>query len=140
MLLKRVNSLLLVLAFWTSPLARASESKAASEPADGSKLSDALVLAVHLTRPEVIDTCLKEIKASKYEFVWTSIDTKENRDPINVTFKLKALLIDKRKQTAVDKVAIMTVGRDVEKLRAGSLVFNCRIDYEAPRPGAESKH
>jgi hypothetical protein len=56
---------------------------------------DPLVLAAHLTRPEVIDGCLKEIKESKYEFVRQAIETKEVRNPVNVTIKLNALLIEK---------------------------------------------
>ncbi len=96
--------------------------------------SDALALAMHLMRPEVIGTCLKEIKESKYDFVWTEVTSKEERKPtINVTYRLKATLVDSAKNSATDQIAILTVSRDLEKLKSGKLHFNCNISYEAKK-------
>jgi hypothetical protein len=108
----------------------AQPQQASSEAAQAANV---LVLAAHLMRPEVIGSCLKEIAASKYDFVWTSIASEETHNPINTTFKLKATLIDKTKQVPADQVAVPTVARDLARLQKGELYFRCKISYEAKK-------
>lgn len=110
-----------------APNSAPSKTGAPSSPAS----SDAVVLAAHLLRPEVIDSCINEIRSSAYEFVWISVDKEEWRDPINVQFTMKANLIDRATRQSADKIAVMTVARDVDALQKGDLVFRCKLVYQA---------
>jgi hypothetical protein len=108
-----------------------------------------LVLAAHLTRPEVIRKCLSEIEKSEYEFVWK--DLQERKDPgksLNITFKMTAMLLRKsdlsRKEPFYNissvGVVYLTFQRDLKRLQEnGELFFNCHIDYrlDASKAGAK---
>lgn len=99
-----------------------------------------LLLAVHLTRPEVIEKCLREIEKSDYEFVWKDIE--EKKDPTKASdsaYKLTANLLKKSDLTkkasdAKDLIvgeATLTMQRDLKKFREQKeLFFNCHIEYK----------
>lgn len=106
---------------------------AVAAPAENSFSS--LVLAAHLTRPEVVKKCLNEFEISEYEFVWKDIEKKE--DPgksLNLTFKLTAMLMRKSDlrnyQAPTVGEASMTIQRDMKRFKDGELFFNCHIEYK----------
>lgn len=124
-------------AFIPLPISQGLISFASAASAAGQ--STPLVLAVHLTRPEVIKTCLHEIEKSDYEFVWNDVEEKEDPgESISVTFKLTATLLRKSDLTKKDRTsqvspageALLTIQRDSKRLKEGELFFNCHIDYK----------
>lgn len=111
-----------------------SSQMEAKQKKKSDEMVPSLVMAMHLTQPEVIDGCLQHVKESTYKFAWTSIDAVESSKPSNLKITLNGTLVDARSQKVVpNKVAKLTLERDVEKLKKGQIYVNCKLEYVAKK-------